>query len=112
MSYIVLIFRLYETVNIVSKAGVRIICEPHLFGCGVYVSGFYHGQMRGLFGNGNNEPFDDFTLPNGKITTKEDEFGNAYKVGGGCSPVKTPDHHHHHSNKACDELFGRNSPMR
>lgn len=106
------VFRLYETVNIVSKSGVRIVCEPHLLGCGIYVSGFYHGQMRGLLGNGNHEPYDDFALPNGKISTKEDEFGNAYSVGGGCTPVKTVDHHHHEANPACDALFGMESSMK
>lgn len=61
------VFRLYPTVEIVSKAGVRITCEPHLLGCGVRVSGYYHDQLRGLLGNGNHEPYDDFTLPNGKV---------------------------------------------
>lgn len=32
------------------------------------MNGFYLGKLRGLLGDGNNEPFDDFRLPNGKVT--------------------------------------------
>lgn len=35
--------------------------------CYIEVSGFYHGKLRGLLGDGNNEPFDDFRIPNGKV---------------------------------------------
>ena len=35
--------------------------------CVLRVSGFYMGKLRGLFGDGNNEPYDDFTLPSGKV---------------------------------------------
>lgn len=61
------VFRLYNTVQIKSKAGIYIISNPHLDIIGVYVSGFYHGQLRGLLGNGNYEPYDDLTMPNGKV---------------------------------------------
>lgn len=33
-----------------SKSGVQIICERNLLGCDVIISGFYRGQLRGLFG--------------------------------------------------------------
>lgn len=35
--------------------------------CAVHVSGFYLGKLRGLLGDGNNEPYDDYTLPSGKV---------------------------------------------
>lgn len=35
--------------------------------CYIEVNGFYLGKLRGLLGDGNNEPYDDFRLPNGKV---------------------------------------------
>lgn len=35
--------------------------------CAVHVSGFYHGKLRGILGDANNEPYDDYTLPSGKV---------------------------------------------
>ena len=35
--------------------------------CYFEVNGFYLGKLRGLLGDGNNEPYDDFRLPNGKV---------------------------------------------
>ncbi|GLV37036.1 apolipophorin [Carabus blaptoides fortunei] len=103
------VFRTQDTVQIKSKAGVLIVAKPDLNLIGVYVSGFYHSQLRGLLGNGNYEPHDDLTMPNGKITASETEFGNAFKLRGACAAVKTVDHHTHHANPACDALFGEQS---
>lgn len=96
----------------ISKAGVHIIAKPELHGIGMYVNGFYHGQMRGLLGNGNNEPYDDFTLPNGKITEKESDFGNAFRINNKCGEVKTVDHSHHATNEKCEHMFSKESSMR
>lgn len=46
-------FRKYESVNLVSKAGVHIVCGPELVVCGIHVSGFYFGRLRGLLGKFN-----------------------------------------------------------
>lgn len=54
--------------NIKSDYGVRVTCSnksPMI--CAVHVSGFYLGKLRGILGDGNNEPYDDFTLPSGKV---------------------------------------------
>lgn len=106
------VFSLYHSTHIHSKAGVEIVCGKELMVCGIHVSGFYHGQLRGLLGTADSEPYDDFTLPNGKIVNSEADFGNAYKIGAGCPAVKTVDHHVHSSNPACNKLFGRDSSLR
>ncbi|KAI4494899.1 hypothetical protein M0804_001100 [Polistes exclamans] len=75
-------------VNVKSDYGVRVICNgkaPMI--CTIRVSGFYLGKLRGLLGDGNNEPYDDYTLPSGKITQDGSEFGNAYKLKGDCPAV-------------------------
>ncbi|XP_017768375.1 PREDICTED: apolipophorins [Nicrophorus vespilloides] len=105
-------FRLYTTVNVVSKAGINVRCDLQLTSCVFSVSGFYHGQLRGLLGNGNNEPYDDFTMPNGKIVTSEADFGNSYKMSPQCPTIKTVDHSAHHHAPSCNKLFGTDSNLR
>ncbi|CAK1546590.1 unnamed protein product [Leptosia nina] len=99
-----------------SLYGIMAFCTGKLEVCYFEVSGFYLGKLRGLLGDGNNEPFDDFRLPNGKISTSESEFGNAYRTAGSCPQVKTPEHSHHqlHSSMppACETVFGGSSPLR
>ncbi|KAJ8954488.1 hypothetical protein NQ314_007094 [Rhamnusium bicolor] len=104
-------YRNYQIVTLRSTAGVTIDCTPDLIGCAVSISGFYHAQIKGLLGNGNNEPYDDFTIPNGKIVLSEGDFGNAYKIGN-CQPVAVPPHAHHQENAACNKLFSWDSPLR
>ncbi|XP_060534250.1 apolipophorins [Cylas formicarius] len=105
-------YRDYDIVTLRSTAGVVVACLSDLLGCEVSLSGFYHGQVKGLLGNGNNEPYDDFTLPNGKIVTSESEFGNAYKTKSGCANVAAPAHEHVPEDPKCAELFSWKSPMR
>ncbi|KAL0810218.1 hypothetical protein ABMA28_011000 [Loxostege sticticalis] len=103
-------------VGIGSKYGVMVFCAPKLEGCYVEISGFYLGKLRGLLGDGNNEPFDDFRLPNGKIATSESEFGNAYRLASSCPQAKTPEHSHHQLHgpmpAACEQVFGGTSPLK
>ncbi|XP_025837556.1 apolipophorins isoform X3 [Agrilus planipennis] len=107
-------YSLYESVHLKSKAGILVVCGPELVVCGVHISGFYHGQLKGLLGNGNNEPYDDFTLPNGKIVTSPKEFGNSYKTSGGCPDVSEVGHTDagHKSQPSCEKLFDLESPLR
>ncbi|CAK9823680.1 unnamed protein product [Anthophora retusa] len=90
--------------NIRSDYGVRVTCLARVpMVCAVHVSGFYLGKIRGMLGDGNNDPFDDYTLPSGKITEDETEFGNAYKLKGDCpdaTAVKTAK-----ESKICTEYF-------
>lgn len=72
--------------------------------CTVSVSGFYHGKLRGLLGDGNNEPYDDYTLPSGKITESDTEFANGYKLKPDCAAVNAIDHKSQH-NPVCTEYF-------
>lgn len=106
-------WRDYDSVTIASQSGVRVTCGLQLVTCGVSVNGFYHGRVRGLLGDGNHEPYDDFALPNGKIAKTESDFGNAYKLTQSCQNVKAISHHGHGAgNEACARLFGRDSSLR
>lgn len=104
-------YRNYEMINLVSTSGITVSCLPDLDGCAVSISGFYHGQVRGLLGNGNNEPYDDLTAATGKIVTKENEFGNSYKIGN-CPAVTVPKRDKIPENAKCNQLFGWESSLR
>lgn len=98
-------------IYLVSSAGIIVSCLPDLDGCSVSISGFYHGQTRGLLGNGNNEPYDDLTIANGKIVTNEAEFGNSYKIGN-CQPVNVPKRDNVAQSASCNSLFSWESSLR
>jgi hypothetical protein len=55
------------SVGAATKAGMLVICRENLQACYVRVSGFYFNRLQGLMGNGNYEPYDDLTLPEGKV---------------------------------------------
>lgn len=106
----VAIWRRFYSVSLATTYGVNILCSTDLRVCHVTVSGFYHNRLRGLLGNGNNEPYDDFTLPTGKITEDDATFANAYGLGS-CKPV-TGLTHDHASDEFCNQLFGSGSNLR
>jgi hypothetical protein len=50
-------------------AGLYISCKPDHNFCLFYVSGYYFGKTRGLLGALDYEPWDDFKLPNGQVSS-------------------------------------------
>lgn len=107
-------FLAFPTMNVKSDYGVRVICnykQPMV--CAVRVSGFYHGKLRGLLGDGNNEHYDDYTLPSGKITESETEFANGYKLKSDCAAVNAIDHTAKQRNPVCTDYFsGQKSTLK
>ncbi|XP_023288424.1 apolipophorins, partial [Orussus abietinus] len=100
------------TVNVKSSYGVHLMCsEKSPLICSIHVSGFYFGKLRGILGDGNNEPWDDFTLPSGKVTENEAEFANAYKLNPGCPDAATPPDDASQRSPVCTEYFSGSSPM-
>ncbi|XP_071631577.1 apolipophorins [Temnothorax longispinosus] len=107
-------FLVYRTMNIKSTYGVHVLCtRKQSMLCTVRVSGFYHGKLRGLLGDGNNEYYDDYTLPSGKITESETEFANGYKLKPDCAAVNAIDHKAKQRNPVCTDYFsGQKSPLK
>lgn len=107
-------WRNYYTVSMLSEFGVEVQCTEDLKTCHIKVSGFYSGKLRGLLGNGNNEPYDDYLLPSGKITESTSDLGNAYRVKSNCDAVVESGDNHpkSHSNEFCAQYFGRDSSLR
>jgi len=102
-------WRRYYSVSFITEYGVHVMCSTDLRICHVTVSGFYHGKLRGLLGNGNNEPYDDLLLPSGKLANDGVELGNAYGLGS-CAAV-APITHNHGSDQLCNEFFSTGSPL-
>ncbi|XP_049881562.1 apolipophorins [Pectinophora gossypiella] len=99
-----------------TEYGLMAFCSGKLEVCYIEINGFYLGKLRGLLGDGNNEPYDDFRMVNGKITNSESEFGNSYRLASSCPQVKTPEHSHHQHHAAlppaCEQVFGATSTLR
>ncbi|XP_014488121.1 PREDICTED: apolipophorins [Dinoponera quadriceps] len=102
----------YHSASIESDYGVVVMCtHKTTMICAIEVSGFYNGRIRGLFGDGNNEHHDDYTLPSGKITESETEFANGYKLKPDCPAVNAIDHKQR--NPICTEYFsGQKSSLK
>ncbi|XP_037295541.1 apolipophorins isoform X2 [Manduca sexta] len=99
-----------------SKYGLMAFCTSKFEVCYFEVNGFYLGKLRGLLGDGNNEPYDDFRMPNGKICSSESEFGNSYRLSRSCPAANAPAHEHHQMHaplpKPCERVFSGTSPLR
>lgn len=105
------VWRRYYSISVLTRYGLNILCSTDLRVCHVTVSGYYHGRLRGLLGNGNHEPYDDFTTPKGDVIESDVDFGNQYKMDQGCKPV-APIAHSHETNEMCSQLFGSGSSLR
>jgi hypothetical protein len=107
-------WRGYYTVSLLTTYGVEVTCTTDLKICHFAVSGYYLGKTRGLLGNGNSEPFDDFLLPSNKITENTAEFGNSYRTQSGCQAVSIPDDHkeHEHTDEYCAKFFSSDSSLK
>lgn len=108
------IWRRYYTVSLLSRSGVEVMCTTDLVICHVTVSGFYRGRLRGILGNGNGEPQDDFQLPSGGSAANYAEFGMAYGLGTCPSIPATHAHHGHDAQLAepCASLFASDPTLR
>lgn len=102
-------WRRYYTVTLLSEYGVSVKCSTDLRVCHVNVNGFYTGKTRGLLGNGNSEPYDDFVQPDGVVADNYATFGNSYGVGN-CPPVQ-PEQHNHERAQLCKDFFGLDSSL-
>lgn len=107
-------WRDYYHVTLLSTYGAEVTCTTDLRVCHFTVSGYYLGKVRGLLGNGNNEPYDDLLLPSNKVSENVAEFGNAYRSQPNCQPITIADDHatHEHSSEECAKLFADSSALR
>lgn len=108
-------WREYYSVHILSTYGASVHCKADLKTCSIYVNGYYHNKLRGLLGNANSEPFDDWQLPSGIVSKSLSEVAEAFKLQASCPAVKVIEHQHDKDDAEaveCSEAFGWNSPLR
>jgi len=104
----------FESVNVKHNAGLWVVCKKAYNVCMFYVSGFYFGKTRGLLGDLDYEPWDDFRQPNGQVTSKVNDFGNSWKVNPSCADVSGATHHDHDMPEPpeCAHVFGGATSLR
>uniref|UniRef100_S4RDG9 Tectorin alpha n=1 Tax=Petromyzon marinus TaxID=7757 RepID=S4RDG9_PETMA len=56
----------------------------------ITVPGAFKGRLCGVCGNYNDDERDEFTMPNGTVTTSVTEFGNSWVQEAGCDQVILP----------------------
>ncbi|KAK7794405.1 hypothetical protein R5R35_011682 [Gryllus longicercus] len=105
-------WRRYYSINIKSKAGIFVHCHTNFDICVFHVSGFYHGRTRGLLGTIDNEQYNDFSLPNGKVVEQPGDFANAWKLNGQCADTAVQTISSDSSVKECTDIFGGYTVLR
>ncbi|XP_037949955.1 apolipophorins-like [Teleopsis dalmanni] len=102
-------WRTYSNIWLRSSYGVEIMCTNDLKLCHVNVNGFYTSKTRGLLGNGNAEPEDDFIQVDGTIAANYVTFSNNYALGKCQTVPKRADVIEH--TDLCNKIFGLDSPL-
>ncbi|CAH1391672.1 unnamed protein product [Nezara viridula] len=93
-----------QLIGFASKAGVVVMCSHNLDNCGIEVSGFYFGRLRGLLGNLNGETYDERMTPEGKIVENSGDLANSWKLDGSCAPCPSGQHKHNRVS-VCTDIF-------
>ncbi|XP_071522346.1 uncharacterized protein [Panulirus ornatus] len=93
---------------------VTLTCWSTHQACVVSVSGWFHADTRGLLGNLNLDPANDFMRPSGKVALGGKVFSQSWRVSPQCLPERAhievpPDAHAHY---LCDRsLLHYTSPI-
>uniref|UniRef100_A0A1B0BIE9 Vitellogenin domain-containing protein n=1 Tax=Glossina palpalis gambiensis TaxID=67801 RepID=A0A1B0BIE9_9MUSC len=104
-------WRLHYTIYLHSEYGVSVMCTAHLKVCHIDVNGFYKSKLRGLLGNGNAEPFDDFTQMDGTIARNTINFLQGYGLGKCNVASLTVNVNNMSHTDICNHHFGYKSPL-
>lgn len=103
-------WRKYYTLRMRNTDSVEVVCTSDLKICHVTVDGIYTSKLRGLLGNGNAEPYDDFINVEGKISPNRADFINDYGLGN-CPPVNSQEPANLEHDSVCSELFAFDSSL-
>ncbi|XP_069951142.1 apolipophorins [Cherax quadricarinatus] len=67
---------------------ITLTCWTSQHACIVSISGWFHAHTRGLLGNLNLDPSDDFMRPSGKMAVSKGIFSESWHLGSQCFPEK------------------------
>ncbi|XP_046401094.1 apolipophorins-like [Ischnura elegans] len=102
----------FDVVSMKTAYGAKVTCDRRFKDvCMVSINGYYFGKTRGLLGTLNNEPYDDYVMPSGKVAPTVDKLANSWKADALCADVAAQTHVHEHA-KQCSDIFAGYSPMR
>ncbi|XP_046401090.1 apolipophorins-like isoform X2 [Ischnura elegans] len=102
----------FDVVSMKTAYGAKVTCDRRFKDvCMVSINGYYFGKTRGLLGTLNNEPYDDYVMPSGKVAPTVDKLANSWKADASCGDVAAQTHVHEHA-KQCSDMFAGYSPMR
>ncbi|XP_046401095.1 apolipophorins-like [Ischnura elegans] len=102
----------FDVVSMKTAYGAKVTCDRRFKDvCMVSINGYYFGKTRGLLGTLNNEPYDDYAMPSGKVAPTVDKLANSWKADASCGDVAAQTHVHEHA-KQCSDMFAGYSPMR
>ncbi|KAH8385447.1 hypothetical protein KR009_008149, partial [Drosophila setifemur] len=105
-------YRRFYTVHLHSVFGVTVTCTTDLKVCHININGFYTSKTRGLFGNGNAEPYDDRLKIDGTIAEDSATLGNDYGVGKCVAITFNNDQlDSQKRSEICSDIFGIKSPL-
>lgn len=72
---------------------VEISCDWYYHKCSITLSGHYHGKTAGLLGSNDNEPSNDWDLPDGSTAADVHALGKGWHTGAAkCNSVCLPPH--------------------
>jgi len=100
-----------------NKKSIRIVVDVENFFATIAMSAWDQGKSQGLLGSNDGESYNDWRLPNGKITNDIYRFANAYEMTGHKKCVATPEKFttpacNKKPSKMCAKLFkDENSPF-
>ncbi|KAH3831766.1 hypothetical protein DPMN_105036 [Dreissena polymorpha] len=80
------ILRRGQWVTLDSAQGVKVVSDFSNQYHMVHLSGWYFGKVGGLFGNFDNEHYNDWTKPDGSLETQDRKLLNSWEVAGTCRP--------------------------
>uniref|UniRef100_A0A1A9ZJX4 Vitellogenin domain-containing protein n=1 Tax=Glossina pallidipes TaxID=7398 RepID=A0A1A9ZJX4_GLOPL len=104
-------WRLHYTIYLYSEYGVSVMCTAYLKVCHIEVNGFYKSKLRGLLGNGNAEPFDDFMQMDGTVARNTVNFLHGYGLGKCNVASLTVNANDMSHADICNDYFGYESPL-
>jgi len=97
-------------ISFTNGKGIELQCLIKWDACTVKINGWYFGRTYGLLGIFNNEPFDDFTGPNGQIEKTINAFTDSWKTDKNCmmknyATSVDPNNVPVETKSICDDMF-------
>jgi len=74
-----------------NKKSIRIVVDVDNFFATIAMSAWDQGKSQGLLGSNDGESYNDWRLPNGKITKDIYKLANAYEMTGNKKCIATPE---------------------